>query len=98
MAVDGVYHLLPQGRTSPFLRLGLGILTPDLADLGTEFGEELFPFAILGGGVEYLVSDQTGIRLGVSNHYPFMDGLDGIEEGDGNDSIWNFSLGFTWYR
>lgn len=97
-ALDAVLHLMPAARTSPFFRVGVGVLAPAVESPGTEIGEDLFPFAILGGGLEHLVGDRTGLRITFANHYPFLDGLDGVEEGSGHDSIWNLSLGLAWYR
>lgn len=92
-----LYHMLPSAYVSPFLQVGAGIMKPDLSASGTTFGEELFPYVSLGGGVEYLLSPSVGLNLTLLNQYALQDGIDGVTEGSGNDSVWNLTAGFTWY-
>jgi curli production assembly/transport component CsgG len=92
----GIYYVLPFGNVSPFLRGGLGLMKPDLSS-GHEWGDHLFPFATMGGGVEYLLTPLLGLNVTLLNRYALLDGLDGVKEGKGRDSVWNLGVGLAIY-
>lgn len=93
----GLYHFLPDGTVSPFVQLGAGLLVPDMRDFGTDFGEQLFPYAMGGAGLEYLVHPSVGLSATLQNQYMLMDGIDGVKEGNGNDSVWRLVAGLNLY-
>ncbi len=97
VGLDATYFLLPHATTSPFLRVGAGVLKPNVESQLGDFGEQLFPVATLGGGIERLLSPSVGVSLGLFNQYALMDGIDGVKTGHGNDSVWNLTLGLTFY-
>lgn len=95
--VEGRYHLLPSASTSPFLQLGVGFLAIDLGRLRPDLGETLFPYAAWGGGIEYVVRSSVGLNVALRHRYALMDGIDGVTEGSGNDSVWYLTAGVTLY-
>jgi curli production assembly/transport component CsgG len=97
LEVLGTYHVLPRSTVSPFVRFGGGVMMPDLANSGTTWGEQIFPFAALGTGVEWLTRPGIGLQIGLQNQYSLMDGLDGVTEGSGMDSVWNLTFGVSLY-
>ncbi len=95
--VSGRYHFMPRSPLSPFLQGGLGLMVPDTDDFGTEVGEQLFPYAAFGGGLEYLIGRAVGLQGTLENQYALSDGIDGITEGDGQDSVWRLTAGLNLY-
>ncbi|MBT8271237.1 MAG: Curli production assembly/transport component CsgG, partial [Bacteroidia bacterium] len=50
-----------------------------------------------GGGVEYLVLPQLGIKLFAEYNHIFDDELDGLEFGATDDIYWRMAFGLNWY-
>jgi curli production assembly/transport component CsgG len=97
LEIQGSYFVLPGGSTTPFLRIGGGVMKPNLSANGREWGEQLFPFVSLGGGLEHMLVRGFGLSIALGNQYALMDGLDGVREGSGMDSVWNLTVGFSLY-
>ena len=98
-AVEGhsFYYLLPRARTSPFLRLGAGLLIPSISGSANIVNDNIFPYLSLGGGAERMVTASLGLNLTLSNQFSLSDEIDHVTEGSGNDSVWNLTTGFTFY-
>lgn len=90
------YRIFPYDRFTPFLTLGMGMLTENLANR-FDFGQPLYGKTHLGGGFEILVNDATGIRLSADYNYLFSDGLDLISQGKYNDFFWRGNVGVHFY-
>jgi curli production assembly/transport component CsgG len=94
----GVYYILPRANLSPFIRAGGGLMGVDLAASNIVLGETLFPFVSLGGGMEAFLGRSMALNIALVNQYALMDGLDGIAEGKGRDSVWSLTAGLALYR
>lgn len=97
--VQGIYHFLPNGTASPYLQVGGGVLDGDLISGRSASGEDLplVPYATVGGGIEYLVGPSLGLDVQLENQYALEEGIDDVDEGDPNDSIWRLTAGLTLY-
>jgi curli production assembly/transport component CsgG len=94
--MNGHFRLFPYDRFTPYLNGGLGFITENL-DSRFDYGSPIYPKAHVGGGVEILVNDNTGLRLSADYHYLFSDGLDLIEQGRYNDFYWKGNIGVNFY-
>lgn len=96
--VAGDLHLrlaaFPSARVTPYLLGGLGLLNvPDAPS-----GDDRFLYATTGAGLELRTSPRVGLSAGVSNLYPFVEGLDGLQGNGGvNDNLWGLNVGITYY-
>ena len=96
---QAIYHFLPRGTASPYLQVGAGVIDGDLVSGTSESGDDLprVPYATAGAGIEYLVQPEVGLDVMLENQYALEEGIDDIDEGDLNDSIWRVTAGLTLY-
>lgn len=82
------YMFFPQFKFTPFVYAGVGALF-----------SEYKPFykANLGGGIDYIISDNFSTRLYYQYDYGFRDKLDGLVSGKQNDNIMRIGLGLNYY-
>ncbi|MFW5973474.1 MAG: CsgG/HfaB family protein [Bacteroidota bacterium] len=90
----GTYFVLPDSPVSPFLTAGTGLIVQDWEQ---PLGDGLFPALVAGGGLEMMVSQRLGFRVGYRFRYALLDGLDGVKAGRLNDSMWSVQTGITYY-
>lgn len=82
--------MLPHSRFSPFLFAGAGL------NASNHFKETANKFQG-GGGVEYIVSNQFGVKLYTDYNYVLSDTLDGLEAGDSDDTYFRIAVGVNFY-
>ena len=89
------YLWMPNERFTPYVTAGVGLLVQNEWKQG--FGDGMFTFVGAGGGVEYMLTPSLGISLGYRFDYMLQDGLDGVQQGKLNDSVWGVQTGITYY-
>ncbi|WP_431135718.1 Curli production assembly/transport component CsgG [Psychroserpens mesophilus] len=82
--------VLPHNKFSPFVFAGAGL------NASNHFRETAHKFQG-GGGVEYIVSNQFGIKLYTDYNYVLSDELDGLEAGDSDDTYFRLAIGINYY-
>ena len=82
------YLFLPQFKFTPFVYAGFGALFSD---------HDPFIKANLGGGLDYLISDNFSARTYFQYDFGFKDKLDGFVSGKQNDNIMRIGLGINYY-
>lgn len=82
--------MLPKDRFTPFAYAGGGY------GMNKDF-EELHSKAQYGFGLEYLASNQIGIKLFAEQNINFSDNIDYIIAGTRDDYYYKFGLGLTYY-
>ena len=82
------YLFLPQFKFTPFVYAGFGALFSD---------HDPFVKANLGGGLDYLISDNFSARTYFQYDFGFKDKLDGFVSGKQNDNIMRIGLGINYY-
>lgn len=92
--VHALYYALPHSRLTPYLTLGAGVLAqgPELT-----YGRDLFPYAVAGIGLEYMLTPRIGFSMAMESRYALVEGLDGIRLGRIHDSLWSVTTGLTFY-
>lgn len=89
------YRLLPHDNFTPYLSGGFGLITQNE---NTAFDYvKAYPKAHVGGGLEYLITNNFGIRASLDYHFIFSDGIDNMEQGRFNDFYWRGNLGVNFY-
>ncbi|RCU44755.1 curli production assembly protein CsgG [Chryseobacterium lacus] len=82
------YLVLPQRRLSPYMYAGLGAL----------FSKQKVKYkSQFGGGLEYLISDNFGMRVSTQYDLGFSDDWDRLVQGKLNDHALRFGLGINYY-
>lgn len=82
--------VLPHSKFSPFIFAGAGL------NASNHFKETANKFQG-GGGVEYIISNQFGVKLYTDYNYVLSDTLDGLEAGDSDDAYFRLALGVNFY-
>jgi curli production assembly/transport component CsgG len=82
--------VLPHNRFSPFIFAGAGL------NASNHFKETANKFQG-GGGIEYIVSNQFGVKLYTDYNYVLSDTLDGLEAGDSDDTYFRLAIGVNFY-
>lgn len=81
---------LPRSPTSPYARVGVGLLNVPSAP------DDLFVYSAVALGVATRVTGSVGLFLEAANTYPFSEGLDGLDGGGRyNDNVWSARAGLT---
>lgn len=82
--------LLPKDRFTPYLYGGGGYA------MNRKF-ENVYAKIQYGAGLEYMASDQIGIKLFAEHNVNFSDNVDYIKAGTRDDYYYKFGLGLTYY-
>jgi len=82
--------LIPHQRFSPFIFAGAGY------NAANHFKQTAFKFQG-GGGLEYIVSNQLGLKLYTDYNYVSSDTLDGLEAGASDDTYFRIAFGANFY-
>lgn len=82
--------LLPKDRLTPYLYGGGGLA------MNRKF-ENTYGKLQYGAGLEYLVSDQIGLKLFAEQNINFSDNVDYIKAGTRDDYYYKFGFGLTYY-
>ena len=93
------YRFFHQLRSSPYVKLGGGILSEVENNLDPEvtFSSAFYPYGTGELGFEYLLSDRLGVNAGVNFKGLFTDELDEVSQGKFNDFIWQAKVGLSLY-
>ena len=93
------YRFFNLQRYSPYVKLGLGILSEVENNISSEvnFSSSFYTYGLGEAGYEYLFNDRLGMNGGVSFKGLFTDNLDQVHQGKYNDFIWQAKLGITVY-
>lgn len=91
-----LYQSLPFQRYSPFASLGVGV---SQTSTGSGFSNNLktFTYAKGGVGLEALATKRVGFRVMADYYMMTNDLVDGVKNGQVNDSFLRFSVGATFY-
>lgn len=84
------YDLLPYDNLSPFVYAGIGTVADK------DFNDIYFKFQY-GGGIEYLPTQNIGIKVFVEQNMLFTDKIEGLVAGKWNDYYWRVGLGLNFY-
>ena len=90
------YRLLPFDVFTPYAYGGVGLITENISnrfDLQNTFYQKVN----IGGGFEYMLNNNVGVRLGADYNYIFSDSLDEIEQGKYNDFYIRGNVGLNFY-
>ena len=90
------YYMLPYSRVTPFFAAGGGMLMQN-GEGSFEMGDNAFPYAMAGAGVEWMATPSLGLSVLARGHYALMDGLDGRSLGGMHDTFWSVQAGITLY-
>ncbi|WP_084205887.1 outer membrane beta-barrel protein [Psychroserpens mesophilus] len=82
--------VLPHNKFSPFVFAGAGL------NASNHFKETANKFQG-GAGLEYIVSENIGVKLYTDYNYVLSDTLDGLEAGDSDDTYFRLALGVNFY-
>ncbi len=84
------WYIVPFDRITPFLYGGVGAISP------TEDIKAKFKFQY-GGGLEYLVKPNIGIRVFAEQNFLTTDEFDGMIQGERDDGYFRAGLQLTFY-
>jgi len=92
------YRFFQNYRGGPFLKAGGGLLyhTEDYS-LNFDFDNNIIPYINMSVGYEWLVRDNTGLSLSLTNQQLLEDDIDGMVYGRFNDRIFSVDLGVRYY-
>ncbi|MEL6922448.1 MAG: CsgG/HfaB family protein [Bacteroidota bacterium] len=93
---NGIFRILPYDRISPFVTFGGGVISEN-PDNRFDFTTGFLPKVQIGGGLEYLLSNNFGVSLALDHNFVMSDRLDRVTQGLYNDSYWRLSLGVNFY-
>ncbi len=82
--------ILPYDRVTPFGYIGGGLHAPNGVS-------DISPKVQAGGGIEYLIKDNLGIRIFGEQNLVFSDEVDGVVFGSNDDFYTRFGFGLNFY-
>lgn len=85
------YSVLPYDNFTPFVYGGLGVVS-SLSNLDNTLGKFQY-----GAGLEYLPTNNVGIKIFGEQNLMFSDNLDGMINGKRNDHYWRVGVGLNFY-
>jgi len=85
------YNLLPYEKFTPFVFGGVGIISSY-----EKFNNVMAKFQY-GGGFEYLLTNNFGIKIYGEQNLMFNDKLDEVIQGKRDDYFWRFGVGLNFY-
>ncbi len=94
LGLHGLYYAIPDGPVTPFLLAGAGVLIQP-EPVGAVEGP--FPYLTAGVGLEWMATPRLAFDLFLTNEYPLVEGIDGVETGPVNDNVWLFKVGVVRY-
>lgn len=94
--LNAAYRFSPYDLFTPYLVGGLGVITEN-RNGRFDFGNTKYPKANIGGGFEFLVNNNIGIKASIDYNYLFSDDFDGINQGKYNDFFWRGNIGLQFY-
>lgn len=96
LEVGGEYRLLPFDGFTPYIFGGVGLVTENVANR-FDFGGDFFSKSSIGGGFEYMMNNNVGVRVSADYNYIFSDNLDEVDQGKYNDFYWRGNFGLNFY-
>jgi len=94
--VQTLYYALPHSRVTPYATVGGGLLM-QRGHGSFEVGRNAFPYAMAGGGLEWMATPSLALHAGLHGNLALVDGIDGRDMGSFNDGFWNVRAGITYY-
>lgn len=98
--LSGNLYLLPSGRFTPFLSLGIagsGLVAKDKYGDELESGKNWIASVSAGAGLDYMLTNKFGLNFLFTNQYYFSDAVDGLRYGSYNDNNWSGRFGLRFY-
>lgn len=94
--LNTAYRFSPYDLFTPYLFGGGGIVTEN-RNGRFDWSNQIFPKVNVGGGFEFLVNNNIGIKASVDFNYLFSDDFDGVAQGKYKDFFWRGNLGLQFY-
>ena len=91
------FYLLPFEKLSPYGYIGGGAVHRGGAHHVGTSDKYFIPYASFGGGIEYLISNKLAISGEGYFNYLLNDHYDNEVNGEYNESLYGFKLGFKYY-
>lgn len=93
------YKFLNLMKATPYARVGVGLATElkNNFTMNNTTGNTTYPKLNGEVGMELLVTPKIGLTGSVNYHLLFSDGLDRLEQGKFNDSMWGLNMGLMFY-
>ena len=92
---NATYRVFPYDILTPYVFVSAGGITEN-ASSRFSIGE-IYPKASFGGGVEFLLNNNIGIKTSLDYNYLLSDGFDEVEQGKYNDFFWRGNIGIQFY-
>lgn len=90
------YKFLPNDKVSPYAYAGIGLVNDALGPEYTKPRTTIFKFQY-GLGLDYYITDKTGVFVFAEQNMAFSDELDKIINGKRNDYYYNFGIGLKYH-
>ncbi|MEM1321027.1 MAG: CsgG/HfaB family protein [Bacteroidota bacterium] len=90
------YRILPFDILTPYIFGGAGLITQNQSSRFDMSGD-MFTKLHAGAGMEYLFSDNVGLKVSADYNYLMSDRLDDVEQGRYNDFYWRLNVGINFY-
>ena len=94
--LNGHLNLLPHDNLSPFLYGGPGYAF-SLVSSPPDGVSVSYPKLQYGAGIEYMLSDEIGLKAFAEHHWTFSDELDFVKQGKRDDFYFHFGVGINFY-
>jgi len=92
---ETTYRIFPYDMLTPFAFVSAGGIT---ANTESRFSiGKIYPKVSIGGGLEFLVNNNVGVKASLDYNYILSDGFDEIEQGKYNDFFWRGNIGIQFY-
>ncbi len=93
---NAAYRFSPYDMFTPYALGGVGIITEN-RDNRFDWSNRKYPKVNIGGGFEFLIGKNIGIKTSIDYNYLFSDEFDGISQGKYNDFFWRGNIGLQFY-
>lgn len=90
------YRILPNDKVSPYVYGGIGLINDEVGPKHVEPKGTYFKFQY-GLGIDYYISEKTGVFVFAEQNISFSDELDKVINGKRNDFYYNFGIGLKFY-
>lgn len=90
------YRLLPFDVFTPYIFGGVGLITENETNR-FDFNNSFYQKTNIGGGFEYMLNNNVGLRISADYNYIFSDELDEVQQGKYNDFYWRGNVGLNFY-
>jgi len=95
------YYFFSDFIVTPYIIFGGGLIIREgnnkTKSYPVKLGSSNFPSIVCGGGFEYLLFNNLGLDVRLTNYYALSDNLDGLTNGKYFDYFWNINAGINFY-